>query len=180
MAKEEIPDEGPGFADVQITIIVVPGRVRATVTKLLAGARGRAGLAFVGLIAAIAAGVIIAVSSSTGHGGQSLGTYSPRLADSGAVLARFGLRLNCARITVVSPDGAYARVDLEHDAPCGTYGDDGTLILHRVHDVWVREFQASRWTCPMRRLPQSLAIELQLCRWTPGPASSGVRPVRSP
>ncbi|MGN6169777.1 MAG: hypothetical protein ACTHQQ_16645, partial [Solirubrobacteraceae bacterium] len=45
-----------------------------------------------------------------------------------------------------------------------TFGNQRTLILHRVNGVWVREFEASSWTCPMSRLPQPIATALQLCR----------------
>jgi hypothetical protein len=163
MAKEEAPDDRSRPSDVQITMVVRPGRVQATPTKLLAGAPVRAGLAAVAAIAAVAAGTIIAVSSGTGRLGRPLGTYS-RLADSGPVARRFGLRLNCARLTAVSPDGAYARVDFEHAAPCGMYGNHVTLVLHRVHHAWVREFEAPGWTCPMSQLPQPVVTELELCR----------------
>jgi hypothetical protein len=165
MAKEEIPDEGSGLGEVQITIVVVPGRVRATLTKFLAGARVRAGLVSGGVIVAVAAVVIIAVSSSSGRAGRPLGPD--------ALATQFGLRLNCSRRTVVSPDGAYARIDLDHAGPCGTFGNQVTLVLHRLHGVWVREFEASRWTCPVRRLPQPVAIELQLCRSNGGASSTG-------
>jgi hypothetical protein len=163
MAKEEAPDERSGPVDVQVTIIVLPGRGRAALTKLLTGARLRAGLACVALIAAVAAGTIIAVSSGTGHLGRPLGYYSPPLAGSEAVVRRFGLRLNCARLTATSPNGAYARVDFEHAAPCGMYGNHVTLILHRVHDAWVREFEAPGWRCPMSQLPQPVVADLELC-----------------
>jgi hypothetical protein len=180
MATDETPDDESGFGETQITVVVVPGRVRATFTKLRAGAPGRAVLASVALIAAAAAGTIIAVSSSAGRAGRPLRTYAPRLADSDAVASRFGVRVNCPRLTVVSPGGAYARVDFQDTAPCGVFGNHITLILHRVHDVWVRELEASGWTCPMSRLPQRVVTELQLCLrpvLTPRPAAlSGSSP----
>ena len=46
MAKEETPDDRSGLEEVQITVVVVPGRIRATLTRLLARARVRAGLVF--------------------------------------------------------------------------------------------------------------------------------------
>jgi hypothetical protein len=156
MAKEEAPDDGSGLGEVQITIDVVPGRVRAALSKFLGGARVRVGLVCGGLIAAGAAGAIIAVSSSSGRVGRPLA--------SDALATQFGLRSNCAHLAVVSPDGAYARIDLDRAGPCGMFGDQVTLILHRSHSVWVREFEASGWTCPMRRLPQLVAIALRLCR----------------
>jgi hypothetical protein len=155
MATKETPDDGLWLGEVQITVVVVPGRVRAKLTKLLAGARLRAGLACIGLTAAVAAGAIIAVSSSSGRAG--------RPPDSDALATQFGLRSNCARLTVASPDGAYARIDLDRAGPCGMFGNQVTLILHRLHGVWVREFEASSWTCPTSRLPHHVAIELHLC-----------------
>jgi hypothetical protein len=165
MAKEETPDDGSGLGEVQITVVVVRGRVRATLTKFLAGKRVRAGLVAGGLIAAVAAGAIIALSSSSRHASPPLG--------SDALATQFGLRSNCSRRTVVLPDGAYARIDLDHAGPCGTFGNQVTLVLHRLHGVWMREFEASRWTCPISRLPQPVAIELQLCRSNRGTGSSG-------
>jgi hypothetical protein len=155
MEKEETPDEGSGLR-VQITLVVVPGRVRAAFTSLLAGARVRAELVSGGLIAAIAAGAGIAVASSSGLTG--------RPHDPNALASQFGLRSNCTRRTVVSPDGAYARIDLDHAGPCGTFGNQVTLILHRRHGLWVRDFEASNWRCPISRLAESVALELQLCR----------------
>jgi hypothetical protein len=155
MAKEEIPEDGSGLGEVQITVVVVPGRIRAALTNFRGGARVRAGLVFGGLIVAVAAGAVIAISSSGGRAGRPPGSE--------ALATQFGLRSNCARVVVVSPDGAYARIDLDRAGPCGTFGNQVALILRRLHGVWVREFEASGWTCPMRRLPQPVAIELQLC-----------------
>jgi hypothetical protein len=157
MAKEETLDDGSGLEEVQVTIVVVPGRVRATLAKLVASARVRAGLVCVAVIAAVVAGAIIAALSlaSGGRAGRPLG--------SGALARQFGLRLNCSRRTVVSADGAYARIDLDHAGPCGTFGNQVTLVLHRLHGVWVRELEASSWRCPVRGVPQAVAIELQLC-----------------
>lgn len=168
MAKEETPDDGSGLREVRITIVVEPGRVRTTLTKLLARARVRAGLVSGGVIAAVAAGAIMAVSFSSGHAGRPLG--------SDALATQFGQRLNCSRLEVLSPDGVYARIDLDHAGPCGTFGNQLTLILHRVDGVWVREFEASSWTCPMRQLPQPVANELGLCGRTSVPS----RPVAPP
>lgn len=172
MAKDGAPDDGSGPRDVQITIVVVPGRVRATLTRLLAGVRVRAALATVGLVAAVATGTTIAVLLGAGSVGRRVNNDSP-LANSGAAVARFGLRLNCPRVTVVSPDGAYARIDFEPTASCGTFGNHVTLILHRVQGAWVREFEASGWTCPISELPQAVVVELQLCR------RAGVSPRRA-
>lgn len=152
----ESPDDGSELGEVQITIVVVPGRVRATLNRLAGRARGRAGIVCGGLIVAVAAGAVIAFSSSGGRASRSL--------DSAALATQFGPRMNCARLTVVSPDGAYARIDLDRAGPCGMFGDQETLILHRVRGAWMREFEASSWTCPMSRLPQPVAIELRLCR----------------
>jgi hypothetical protein len=137
-------------------VVVVPGRVRAALTKVLAGARVRVGVVAVGLAAAVAAATIVAVSSSGGRAGRTRG--------SDALATQFGLPLNCSRLTVVSPDGTYARIDLDHAGPCGTFGNQVTLILHRLHGVWMREFEESRWTCPLKGVPQPVAMELQLCR----------------
>ncbi|MBV8941275.1 MAG: hypothetical protein JO240_06060 [Solirubrobacterales bacterium] len=165
MAEEETPDDECRLGDVQITIVVVPGWIRARLTKFTAGARVRAGLASFGLIAAVAAGAVIAVSSSTGRAGRRV--------ESGTLATRFAPRSNCARLTVVSTDGAYARIDLDRAGPCGTFGNQATLILHRLHGVWLREFEASSWTCPMRRLPQPVAIELRLCHSSRGATPPG-------
>lgn len=156
-------EDGSGPEEVRVTIVVEPGRVRAVLTKLRARARVGAGLAVVGVIAAVVAGTIIVASSSTGRERRSPGTYSPPPTDSNAVLTRFGVRLNCPRFTLVSPDGTYARVDFEPTAPCGSYGNHVTLILHRIHGVWVRQFEATGWRCPMSRLPRPVATELGLC-----------------
>jgi hypothetical protein len=164
MAKEETPDVGLGLGEVHITIVVDPGRVRATLTKFLAGAR-RAAIACVGLIGAVAAGAIIAVSSSSGRAGR------PR--DSDALATQFGLRLNCARLTGVSPEGAYARVDLDRAGPCGMFGNQTTLIVHRPHGVWLRESEASSWTCPTVRPPHVAVIVLHPCRSNRAASSTG-------
>lgn len=160
MAKEETPDDRSGLEEVQITVVVVPGRIRATLTRFLPRARVRAGLVFGALAAVVTAVAIIVVSSSGGHASRPL--------DSDALTTEFGLRSNCARLTIVSPDGAYTRIDLDHSGPCGTFGNQVTLVLHRLHGVWVRKFEASSWTCPISSLPQPVAIELQLCRLNRG------------
>ena len=164
MAKGETPDDGFGLGAVDVTVVVVQGRVQVALTKALGGRRRRAALASVGLIAALAAGAIIAVSSGSGRASPSAATPSPRLRESDAIVTRFGLRLTCPRLTLVSPDGAYARVDFEHTTPCGMYGNHITAILHRVHGVWRPEFEGSIWTCPMGQLPRPVVTELQLCR----------------
>jgi hypothetical protein len=129
MAKEETADDGSGLGDVQITIVVVPGRVRVTLGKLRAGGRVGAGLASVGLVAAIAAGAITAVSSTSRAAGQPL--------KSRALAAQNGLGSSCAHRPVFSPDGASARVKLKRVSPCGTDGREVTLIMRRVRGVWV-------------------------------------------
>lgn len=159
MAKKGIPDDGSGPQEVRVTIVVEPGRVRAMLSRLLPSARGRAGRASGGIIAAVVAGIIIVASLSTGREPRSSGSYSPWPMDPD----RFAMQ-NCARLTVFSPDGAYARIDLDHAGPCRTLGNQQTLILHRVDGVWVREFEASSWTCPVSQLPRPVATELQLCR----------------
>jgi hypothetical protein len=156
MTTDENPEDGSEVGDVQITVFVVPGRVRATLGKFLVRKRACGALVGAGLIAAIAVGTTIALLSSGGKARQPVG--------SDALATQFGLRLNCSHRTVPSPDGAYARIDLDHAAPCATFGNQVTLVLHRLHGVWVREFEASRWTCPVKRLPRPVAIELQLCR----------------
>lgn len=170
MAKKGTPEDGSGPEEVRVTIVVEQGRVRAMLTKLLAGAPVRAGLASVGLIVAVVAGAII-VASSGGEGeARSPGAHSPLQTASGVLTKQFGLRLNCARLTVILPDGAYARIDLDHSGPCGTFGNQVTLILHRSHGMWVREFEASSWTCPIRQLPRPVATELRLCGRTVVPS----------
>jgi hypothetical protein len=159
MAKKWIPDDGSGPEEVRVTIVVEPGRVRAMLSRLLARARGRAWPASGGIIAAVVAGTIIVASSSTGREPRSSGSYSPWPTDSDRLAMQ-----NCARLTVISPDGAYARIDLDRAGPCGTSGKRVTLIVHRVDAVWVREFEASSWTCPMNQVPQPVETELQLCR----------------
>lgn len=67
MATEETPGERSGPGEVHITVVVVPGRLQAMLTKLRAGARVRTGLASVGVLAAVAASAIIGLSSSSGH-----------------------------------------------------------------------------------------------------------------
>ena len=156
MGKDEIPDDGSGPGEVQITIVVVPGRARSTLTKLRVGARVRTGLVSGGVIAAVAAGAVIAVSAGGGRASR------PPAPD--ALATQFGHRSNCARVTVTSSAGVYARVDLDRAGPCGTFANQGTLILHRLHGAWVREFEASSWRCPAGRLPQRIALELHLCR----------------
>lgn len=162
MAKKGTPEDGSGPEEVHVTMVVEPGRVRATLTKLRAGALVRVGLASMGLVAAVVAGAIVVASSSTEHQPRSSGSYSPWPTDD-RLATQFGLRLNCARLTVFSPDGAYARIDLDRAGPCGTFGDQVTLILHRVNGTWVREFEASRWTCPIRQIPRPVATELRIC-----------------
>ncbi len=129
MAKEETAHDASGLGEVQITIVVVPGRVRATLGKLREDARVGAGLASVGVLAAIAAGAIIAVSSSGRRAGQPL--------KSGALATQNGLGSSCAHRTVFSPDGASARVKLNRASPCGMDGREVTLIMRRVRGVWV-------------------------------------------
>jgi hypothetical protein len=160
MAKEETPDDRSGLDEVQITVVVVPGRIRAALTRFLARARVRRGLVLIALTAVVTAVAIIVVLSSGGRASRPL--------DSDALTTQFGLRSNCARLTIVSPDGAYTRIDLDHSGPCGTFGNQVTLVLHRVQGVWVRKFEASSWTCPISSLPQPVAIELQLCRLNRG------------
>lgn len=155
MATAKTPDDESALGEVEIAIVVVPGRVRTTITRFLASQQIRAGLVSVAVIVALAAGAIVAVSSSSG----------PRVrSHPNALATQFGVRSDCSRLTVVSPDGAYARIDLDRSGPCGTFGSQVTLILHRLHGVWVREFEAATWTCPMSQLPRPVAIELRLCR----------------
>ncbi len=165
MAKEETPDDGSGLGEVEITIVVVPGRVRATLSKFLAGARVGAALVSVGLIAALAAGATIAVSSSSGRAG--------RPPDSDALATHFRLRLSCARLTVTSSDGAYTRIDLAHAGPCATPRNEVTLIVHRRHGVWLRESDVTGWTCRTVRPPHVAVTELHLCRSNRAAASTG-------
>jgi hypothetical protein len=159
MVKKGLPDDGSGPEEVRVTIVVEPGRVRAMLSRLFASGLGRGVRAAGGVIAAVVVGTIIVASSGSGREPRSSGGYSPWPTDSGRLAME-----NCARLTLFSPDGAYARIDLMHAGPCGTVGNQGTLILHRVDGVWVREFEASSWTCPMSQVPQRVETELQLCR----------------
>lgn len=163
MAKKGSPEDGSGPEEVRVTIVVEQGRVRAALARLLAHAPVRAGLAGIGLVAVVVAGAIIVASSGGGRPPGSPGGSSSRPRGSGALATQFGLRLNCARLTAVLPDGTYARIDLDHSGPCGTFGNQVTLVLHRVDGVWVREFEASSWMCPIRELPEAVATELRLC-----------------
>jgi hypothetical protein len=161
MPQEETPDEAPPLLGVEITI-VVPGHVRATLTKARASSRVRAGFGALGIIAAVVVATIIAASPSVRRGERSLIAHATV---SDAPVTRFGIRLNCPRLTVVSPDGDYARVDFgELASPCGTYVNHLTLILHRVQGSWAPEFEASGWTCPLTRLPRPIVTQLRLCR----------------
>jgi hypothetical protein len=159
MAKKGIPEDGSWPEEVRVMIVVEPGRVRAMLSRLLPSVRGRAGRVSGGVIAAVVAATIVVAWSSTGREHRSSASYSPWPTDSDRLAMQ-----NCARLTVFSPDGAYARVDLDHAGPCRTFGNQVMLILHRVDGSWVREFQASSWRCPMSRLPRPVATELQLCR----------------
>lgn len=163
MAKRTTPADESGPEEVRVTIVVEQGRVRAALTKVQTRAPIRAGLVTVGLIAAIVAGAIIVASVGGGRGPGSSARSSPRPRGAGALATEFGLRLNCARLTAVLPDGTYARIDLDHSGPCGTFGNQVTLILHRVRGKWVREFEASSWTCPIRQLPTAVTTDLRLC-----------------
>jgi hypothetical protein len=178
MAKKGASQDESGPEEVRVTIVVEPGRVRGALTKLRAGKPVRIGLASVGLIAAAVAGAIIFGSSSTGAGTRASATHSPRPTGSGALATQFGLRLKCSRLTVVLPDGAYARLDLDHSGPCGTFGNQVTLVLHRVDGTWVRAFEASSWTCPMRQLPRLVTTELRLCGRTVPPSPPVARSPR--
>jgi hypothetical protein len=155
MAENETSDDGSGLGEVHITVVAVPGRVQSTLVKLRAGARVRAGLASVAVVAAVTAGAVIAVSSSSGHASRPL--------DSDAMATQLGLGSNCSRLRVGSPDGTPARVELDRAGPCGTFGSHATLILRRLHGMWLREFEASSWACPTARLPHRVAITLHLC-----------------
>ncbi|MGN6171075.1 MAG: hypothetical protein ACTHQQ_23325 [Solirubrobacteraceae bacterium] len=165
MAKKGIPDGWSGPEEVRVTVVVERGRVRAVLARLLAGAPVRAGLVSGGLVAAVVAGTIIAASSSTEREPQSSGAYSPWPTDSNRLAPQ-----NCARLTVFSPDGAYARIDLDHAGLCGKFANEATLIVHRVDGVWVREFGASSWTCPLSQLPRRVVTELGLCGRTVVPS----------
>lgn len=176
MSKTRSPEDGSGPEEVRVTIVVEPGRVRTALTKLQARAPLRGGLVSAGLIAAVMAGAIIVASLGGGRATGPSGVSPPRPGGSDALATQFGLR-SCARLTAVLPDGTYARIDLDHSGPCGTFGNQVTLILHRVDGAWVREFEASSWTCPIRQLPKAVATELRLCGRVVVPA----RPVpRSP
>ena len=78
MADEETLDGGSGSTEVQVTVIVVPGRVQAACTKLRALTRARAALVCVGVIAAVLAGVIVAAASNSSRPRQPPATFAAR------------------------------------------------------------------------------------------------------
>jgi hypothetical protein len=181
MARGETDDGRSGLGEVHVTILVTRQPRPRWLRSLLAGTRVRVGLALVGLLAAGMAGTLIVASQHPGPSqaaGRSPQIQSPQLA--AAVTTRFGIEFHCLRLTVVSPDRTYARVDFDPAMPCGTYGNYVTIILHRVHGAWLREFETTGWTCPTSLLPPAVPAELQLCRGTatsPPPSSA---PQRSP
>jgi hypothetical protein len=166
MAEEKTHDGGLGLAEVDVTIEVVPGPAQPILRKPLAGTWVRVGFAFVGLVAAVAAGVIIAASPGTGPSraaGHAPGIPVPQSAGLGGVVTRFGVRSHCVRRAVVSPDGTYALVDFERATACGTAGNHVTIILRRERGAWVPKFDATGWRCPRNLLPPPVLAELQLC-----------------
>ncbi|HEY6399506.1 MAG TPA: hypothetical protein VIX82_18830 [Solirubrobacteraceae bacterium] len=134
-------------------------------------------VAVVGLVAAAAAGAI-ALGSRGRDRGLSATRSSATVAGADRDVALFGLRVDCPRLAIVSPDGEYARADYEMTTPCGSYGNHVTLVLHRVRGAWVQAFVRIGWSCPTRGLPARIAIELQLCPGASGPPAG--RPQRPP
>ena len=162
MATTEPPDDRSGRQEVQITVDVVPGRFQAALSRLSPRARFRAGLAAMAVIAAVSAGAIIAVASSSGP--------TERRLDPRALASRLGLRLHCGQLTILSPGGA-AHVALDPGRPCGRVDNQVILITPRAHGVWLRESEALSSRCPPARLPHRVAFQLHFC----GPA-----PTRDP
>ncbi len=178
MAKKDAPANGSGPDEVHVTILVEPGRLHSMLAAWRAGGRLRGALGgrlrgkpgsrlrgaliSVALLAAVA-GAILGVSRGTERQRHAAGTYAPWLSASARVAHQFGVHVNCPRLTLVSPDRAYARIDFEPTAACGNYGNHVTLILRHTRRAWLPAFEASGWTCPLRQLPQSVVSELELC-----------------
>jgi hypothetical protein len=181
MVPDETDDGRSGLGEVHVTILVTRQPRRYSFRSLLAGTRVRVGLALVGLLAAGTAGTLIVASQHPGRSqaaGRSPQIQSPQLA--AAVTTRFGIEFHCLRLTVVSPDHTYARVDFDPATPCGTYGNYVTIILHRVHGAWLREFETTGWTCPTSLLPPAVPPALQLCRGTAPPPPRALHPSDHP
>jgi hypothetical protein len=155
MADAQTPHGQSGLGEVEITVVVVPGRFRATLSRLPAGARIRTGLAAVALIAAVSVGAILALSSSSAPPERRL--------DPGALASQLGLRLDCGQLTILSPGGGSVHVTLDHARPCGPVANQVIVITPRVHGVWLRESGAPSSSCPPGRLPHRVAIELHFC-----------------
>lgn len=166
MAEHDGPSGGAELGEARVTVVVLPSADRAPLSKLLGGRGVRVALAFAALIAVSAAGAIIVAARGTRTlraAGRSTGIESLQFGDADAVATRFGIRVRCPRLAIVSPDGTYARVDFDHDVPCGTFGNYSTIILRRVRGVWVREFEATGLRCPRNWLAPSVLAELELC-----------------
>ncbi len=170
------PQDSYGSQQVEITVVVVPGRIRTLVARLFARQRVRVALVVAAVLVVLAgAGAVIAVtSSSTKPAGPSLGSQGLAVDAhvkglDEAVFKRFGIQWECPRVTAVARGGAYVRVDFEHTGPCGVYGNTVALVLHRVRGVWWPKFEASVWTCPISALPAGVGTELGLCRRSVGP-----------
>jgi hypothetical protein len=165
MAKEETDYGGSELGQVQVTVIVTSRPSCHPIKELLAGTGVRVGLVLLGLLAAGAAAAIVAVSQSAqpSHAaGRSPGNQSPQLVALYGVGTPFEIPLHCLRLTLVSRDGSYVRADYG-TGRCGTYGNYMTVVWHRIHGVWVREFEATGWKCPTTWLPPRVLAELQLC-----------------
>jgi hypothetical protein len=158
MAKTQPPDDHSGRKEIEITVVVVPGRFQAMLSRFSPSRRLRAGLVTMALIGAISAGAIIAVSSSGG-------TTERRL-DPGALASRLGLRLTCGELTILSPGGGSAHIDLHRGRRCEPVANHVIVITPRAHGVWLRESEAPISRCPPARLPHRVAFQLHFC----GPA----------
>lgn len=179
MAIEEFDYGGSELGEVQVTVVVTPLPGRRRVKTFPAQTRIRVGLVLLGLLAAGAAAAIIAVphSAPSSHGpSRSTSSQSSTFTNLYGVRTPFEIPMHCLRLTLISPDGTYARADYDHAGQCGTYGNYITIVWHRVHGAWVRAFDASSRECPTTSLPPRVLAELQLCPAIATPARPVARP----
>src|SRR5205823_3916459 len=105
-----------------VTVEVLGGARRRPFAQLRAGMRVRARLVLVLLLLLTAAGACTIVITSRSArpsraAARASGTRSRANAAADAVLRRFGIRMRCPRVSVVSAGGTYARVDFERFTP---------------------------------------------------------------
>ena len=159
------PEDRSGPEEVRVTIVVEQGRVEDRARQVRQrGAPVRAGLVSAGLDRRRCGGSNHRCVVGWRRRSQVIGRF---LAVAGG-FRRFGdavrpsieLRTSSrlSYLTAHTP-GSISIIPVL----CGTFGNQVTLILHRVDGVWVREFEASSCTCPIRQLPEAVATELRLC-----------------